>query len=120
MASDPKMTPSPTPRPSVPRGQGIRIFTYPKVIFIFPTMIVALICGVGMKLIGDETVDPYKASQTAAVHSVERGEAAPHVMLKHKRFVAPQNLFAILFLATLTFNLIIMALDFPRFTVVAI
>jgi hypothetical protein len=120
MASDPKMTPPPATPPSIQRGQGIRVFTFPKVIFIFPTLIVALICGVGMKLIGDETRDPYKASQTASVHAVEGGGVATPVMLKHKRFVAPQNLFAILFLVTFTFNLIIMALDFPRFTVIAI
>ena len=30
--------------------KGIRVFTYPKVIFMFPTLIVALICGFGMMI----------------------------------------------------------------------
>ena len=52
MSSDPKSTQPPsTPRPVKQRDQGIRIFSYPKVIFIFPTLIVALICGTGMALI---------------------------------------------------------------------
>jgi len=55
MASDPKMSAPPESPSSVKhRDKGIRIFTYPKVIFIFPTLIAALICGLGMALIRDE------------------------------------------------------------------
>ena len=54
MASDSKATPAPD-RMLV---KGIRIFSYPKLIFIFPTFITALICGVGMSLLGNTTEDP--------------------------------------------------------------
>ena len=37
-----------------------------------------------------------------------------------KRFTSPQNLLGVLFLGVFAFNLLIMALDFPRFTIVAI
>jgi len=65
MASDAKNTAPPAPTQTVKRDHGIRIFTYPKLIFIFPTLIAALICGIGMKLIHDRTEDPLKASATA-------------------------------------------------------
>lgn len=131
MASDPKATP-PSPVSRAPhRDKGIRIFTYPKVIFIFPTLVVAMICGIGMKLIGDSTADPLKplpnqaaasAAGSAAPASGTEHAAKPHptVFEKHARFLTSQNLFGVLFLGVLSFNLLIMALDFPRFTVVAI
>ena len=65
MASDPKATPA----PDRTMYKGIRIFTYPKLIFIFPTMLTALICGVGMTLLGNPTEDPLK--KAAPGHGAE-------------------------------------------------
>jgi len=128
MGSDPKAT-------QATEGstyKGIRIFTYPKRIFIFPTMVAALICGVGMTLLGNPTEDPLKKEKgpsTAVVKAsapeAETATDAPQPpakaqMLKHQRFVQPQNLLGILFLGILAFNLIVMGIDFPRFTVVAV
>jgi hypothetical protein len=50
MSTDAKpATSSSTPVSSLPpRGQGIRIFMWPKVIFLYPTAIVALLCSIGM------------------------------------------------------------------------
>jgi hypothetical protein len=121
MASDPKATPVPESRAVKHRDQGIRIFTYPKLIFIFPTMVTALICGLGMTLIGDRTADPLKKPAV-----VKAGEAQPAVatdaavMAPHQRFNTPQNLLGILFLGIFAFNLLIMAVDFPRFSILAI
>ncbi|MCA1685089.1 MAG: hypothetical protein LC745_03725 [Planctomycetia bacterium] len=123
MASDPKSNP-----PLVTHGtrtdvKGIRVFTYPKVIFMFPTMIVALICAVGMKMIGDQTVDPAKAAASAAADpGVGAGgsPAADAATARHDRFKTPQNLFGVLFLGVFAFNLLIMAIDFPRFTIIAV
>jgi hypothetical protein len=99
-------------------GHGIRIFTYPKVIFMFPTMIAALICGLGMIILSDETHDPTKprdrhAAATPAPVSTDPN-AAPI-----KRFTSPQNLLSMFFLATFAFNMLIMSLDFPRFGIIA-
>ncbi len=58
MSSDakPSMT---TPEPAAKhRAQGIRIFMWPKVIFLYPTAIVSLICALGMQIIGDRVHDP--------------------------------------------------------------
>jgi hypothetical protein len=126
MASDSKATPPP-PRDIV---KGIRVFTYPKLIFLFPTMIAALVCGIGMTLLGNPTEDPVRHPQ--AVVKAGGAESPPKSatnqdttapltpMAKHQRFVTPQNLLGVLFLGILGFNLIVMGIDFPRFTVVAV
>ncbi|SIN78928.1 hypothetical protein SAMN05444166_0865 [Singulisphaera sp. GP187] len=123
MASDPKAASTPPNTVVKHRDQGIRIFTYPKLIFIFPTMIVALICAIGMKLVGDQTTDPIKVEKAEVAAKEAAGESvavpAP-VTLKHERFMTSQNLLGVLFLGVFAFNLVIMAIDFPRFTVVAI
>jgi hypothetical protein len=122
MSPDPKKSSPPPDTPALKhRDQGIRIFTFPKVIFIFPTLIAALICGIGMRIIGDHTDDPIKAAQTAKAEpgaTTHEGKLTP--MEKHERFVTPQNLMGVLFLAVFAFNLLIMAIDFPRFSMVAI
>ena len=52
MASDMK---SASGAASPPREKGVRIFTYPKIIFIFPSLIMSLICWVGMTMMPDPT-----------------------------------------------------------------
>ena len=100
------------------RDKGIRIFSYPKIIFLFPTLVAAIICWLGMLMNGDNTTDPTRPvsiTQADGTRTTAPGPAAA----KHERFTTPQNLFAILFLGVLAFNLMIMAIDFPRFTIVA-
>jgi hypothetical protein len=125
MASDPKSTAIPETSMVKHRDQGIRIFTYPKVIFIFPTLVAALICGVGMALIGDHVDDPLKSPAAIKAHelqpagtAVEAKEAARRA--GHQRFLTSQNLFGVLFLGIFAFNLLVMAIDFPRFSIFAI
>ena len=122
MSTDPKTsTPAPMPSTTRSREKGMLIFTYPKVIFIFPTLIAALVCGVGMSMIQDDTADPNKAGTTVRVAEV--GQPAPVVADqpdRMSRFTSPQNLIGVLFLGVFAFNLLIMGLDFPRFTVIAI
>jgi len=125
MASDPKSPPPTVTHGARPDVKGIRVFTYPKVIFMFPTMIVALICGVGMWTIGDRTTDPTKevaaAPADAQAHAGGPAAAASApVAAGHDRFKRPENLFSVLFLGVFAFNLLIMAIDFPRFTIIAV
>jgi len=127
MASDPKPTSAPSTSPIKHRDQGIRIFSYPKLIFAFPTLIVALICGFGMMLIGNRVDDPVKPKATTVTNAeAEPPAPAPKpkgeelTQARHQRFKSPANMFGILFLGIFAFNLVIMALDFPRFTVVAV
>jgi hypothetical protein len=100
---------------------------WPKVIFLYPTAIVSLVCALGMSIIHDRTHDPTKPIR-AAVHpdqlSVEHqqslGDTPDTKLDRVGRFLTPQNLLAMLFLGMFAFNLLVMALDFPRFTLVAV
>ena len=128
MSTDAKpVTPSGGPGAlPVHREKGIRVFMWPKVIFLYPTAIVALICGFGMMLIHDRTHDPTKplkaAVESGTLKDADRGLGdEPATSLdKVGRFLTPQNLLAMLFLAMFAFNLLVMALDFPRFSLVAV
>ena len=123
--------PKPTARSTAQarRDRGILIFTYPKVIFIFPTFVMAVICAIGMWVSGNETRKPSvvdaanqsqvepKSTTTTTVNA--KGETITTTKTVHKNFRSPQNMLALLFLLTFGFNLLIIAIDFPRFTVVA-
>jgi hypothetical protein len=110
------------------REPGVRIFMWPKVIFLYPTALVALFCAVGMAWINDRTHDPTKPLK-AAINTKSTKFPTPHVdmtdepatqMTRVDRFGTPQNLMAMLFLGMFAFNLLVMALDFPRFSLVAV
>jgi hypothetical protein len=123
MSTDAKSAPL-SSTPAAHRGTGIRIFMWPKVIFLYPTAIVALICAFGMSIINDRTHDPTKPLKTA-VHQKyltndENLSDIPGTKDKVERFRTPQNLLAMLFLGMFAFNLLVMALDFPRFSLVAV
>jgi hypothetical protein len=125
----PSMT---TPEPAAQhRAQGIRIFMWPKVIFLYPTAIVSLICALGMQIIGDRVHDPSRPlSQAVDKKTFDRQNAPTEgttavddptlTMDKLDRFWTPQNLLGMLFLAMLAFNLLTMGIDLPRFSIVAV
>jgi hypothetical protein len=127
MSSDAKPS---TPAPTVPRPQhrekGIKIFMWPKVIFLYPTAIVALICAAGMQIIGNRVHDP-AVSLDRAVDSSQlshedndaiKGTAT--TMNKLDRFWTTQNLLGVLLMGMLAFNLLTMGIDLPRFSIVAV
>ncbi len=67
MASDPKA--APVAGPAAPkRESGVRIFTYPKIIFIFPTLIMAMICWIGMWWVNDSDLSGAKLGKSGEVH----------------------------------------------------
>jgi hypothetical protein len=124
------------PKPSIPtsaeptpkhREKGIRIFMWPKVIFLYPTAIVSLICAMGMQIIGDRVHDPARPLSEAVDSrqftqndgATTANDSAPPID-KLDRFWTPQNLLGMLFLAMLAFNLLTMGLDLPRFSIVAV
>src|SRR3954467_8118854 len=87
------------------REKGIRIFTWPKVIYIFPSAIVSLICAIGMWTLKNETHDPTKpmpgAAQaapatTTAPTETTAAETGQGPMSKRERFSTPQNLLGVL------------------------
>lgn len=111
MATDSKTAPAaPT------REKGVRIFTYPKIIFIFPSLLMAGICWVGMLVIGDKVDAPSHVTEAGQVNAAP-GEVTGAT--RTRDFRSPQNMFAVLFLGVFALNLLIMAMDFPRFTIIA-
>ena len=60
MDAKPPMTTPATPSTIKHREKGIRIFMWPKVIYVFPSAIVALICAIGMWSLKDKSYDPSK------------------------------------------------------------
>lgn len=127
MSTDAKpSSPLTTPEPRAKaREQGIRIFMWPKVIFMYPTAIVALICAAGMHFSDDRVHDPSRPIGEAVDARLLKGDArtlndSATPMDPLDRFWTPQNLLAMLFFSMLAFNLVTMALDLPRFSIVAV
>ncbi len=126
MSMDPKSSASPPPIKH--REKGIRIFMWPKVIYIFPSAIVALICAIGMWSLREKSYDPSVPTPAVVTTGAESpanpdGKVAVQPVApitKKERFTTPQNLLGVLFLAVLGFNLLVMALDFPRFELVGV
>lgn len=124
MSTDAKPPVMPSSPPTIRhREKGIRVFTWPKMIYIFPSAIVALICAIGMWSLPAKKYDPTDEQPQVAVKADATTNAAqagenPHRMTRLERFRHPQNLLGVLFLAVLAFNLLVMALDFPRFELV--
>ena len=106
------------------REKGVRIFTYPKLIFIFPTLVMAILCWVGMLMNGDRTEKPSKVDPAAAAAdhnaSVERNaKAGVKGAISAPDFKSKQNMLALVFLGVFGFNILILTFDFPRFTILA-
>jgi hypothetical protein len=104
--------------PTARHPKPIRIFHYPKIVFIFPTLVVSIICWLGMLMIKDQTIRPSQRS-TAAAEKQTQAEANAKVIPDAPDFNSTQNKLALLFLVTFALNMLILSFDFPRFTVVA-
>ncbi len=134
MASDPKAMPVGVPGPV--REKGVRIYTFPKIIFIFPTLIMSLICWLGMYTVGDVAdynynrahakeikVEQAKTAKDDAAVSARANTAAgtEPAMIRPAptAFERRENVLGLLFLLVLFLNLMILAFDFPRFAIFA-
>lgn len=128
MAADPKAQDRPAPPPEI---DSVKIFSYPKVIFLWPTMVFALICGLGMLIVGSG--EPVQgppvadAAIQAEAENLAEGEALAEAEAeaelppeKVRRFSSWQNIIGVVFLIVFAVNMIVMSLDFPRFTLIAV
>jgi hypothetical protein len=97
----------------------MKIFYYPKIIFIVPTLVAALLCGIGMTIIKNRTADPTKEFARLAP-APANATASEADAARVRRFSSVQNVLGMIFLITFSINLLIMAIDFPRFTVILI
>ncbi len=139
MADDQKSSVGNSPG-SIYRDKGVKIFTYPKIIFLFPTLITSIVCWVGMWMISEKyepnmrvpasegaTAQPggnatSKASSTQELPArlIPASDPVPIGNADPIRFRRPENMLGLLFLIVLFFNLLILAIDFPRFTIFAL
>ncbi len=80
------------------------LFQYPKVVFLLPSLVAALICGIVMSIFGIDQAVPDKATAGQTSSS----------------FLSPQNIVGVIFLAVLAINLVAMSVDFPRYSALAL
>ncbi len=135
MSTDAKSTAPGSPSTSRKREKGVKIFMWPKLIYIYPSAIVSLICALGMYWLPHKTYDPSKP-EVAVVKTTPTADQAKanaagtpeetvvveeaHSPTRRERFNTPQNLFGVLFLIVLAFNMVVMGLDFPRFELIGL
>ena len=122
MSTDPNAAKAKATTPVSHSEKGIKIFMYPKVIYLFPTLLISLICWAGMYALESRLAEPSKSKMVVTALPSEGGEVVPSepTATKTERFGRAENLLGVLFLTVFAFNLIVMALDFPRFTVVGV
>ena len=123
------------------REKGVKIFTYPKIFFIFPTLIMSFICWIGMSLISQEDVAKFNESRAegkiaAKAAKIDKANEAREAKTDKRpplvadenlplrpnpiAFKRPENIFGLLFLLVLFLNMMILAIDFPRFAIFGI
>jgi hypothetical protein len=105
------------------REKGVKVFTYPKIVFILPTLVMSLICWIGMMVIHDKTDrpsnDPTVAEHRKQADDQRKAQTQGRSPLDTPDFSSTQNLLALTFLAVFALNVLVMTFDFPRFAVLA-
>jgi hypothetical protein len=123
MSNPPSKPAKPGPSAPPPSGvhKGIRVFTYPKIIFIWPTLVVSIVCSLVMASTGNQTHDPTKHALVKFADGKAETAAAPAAQQPklRERFLSAANMAGLIFLFVFFTNLLIMAIDFPRFTIIA-
>lgn len=85
-------------------SKRVVLFQYPKVVFLLPSLVAALICGIVMAILGIDMKIPDKM-EAAGTHSA---------------FLTPQNIVGVIFLVIFAINLVAMSVDFPRYSALAL
>ena len=105
---------STAPAPDKPT-RGVILVSYPKVVFLYPSVIVALIAGFYMQLAGNQSMDTNRNAPAVATAPAD-GAAAADI----KSISVGPTMAAGAFLLTLALNLVITSFDFPRTTSVTL
>jgi hypothetical protein len=131
MASDPINTPITATgetgaAPSSTSPKSIYLISYPKVIFLYPSLLAAIVCGLIVLFYGNEDrigqADQAPAAQAAGNEAAEgaAGEAADAKADDEAAAVkdrnTPAELTTLVFLCILGVNLVVLSFDFPRTT----
>ena len=116
------MSTAPAAPPADKHQRGVILVSYPKVVFLYPSLIVAMIAGFYMQVWGNAAMDlPGKTSATATVpvtdaKTPDTAKAQANAPAKAEPLVVGPTMAAAAFLMTLALNLVIISFDFPRTT----
>lgn len=99
--------------------RGVILVSYPKVVFLYPSVIIALIAGLYMQIAGNKAMDATRHTPAAAAVAAD-GAAAQPVEEAIKAIPVGPSMAAAAFLLTLGLNLVITSFDFPRTTSVTL
>ncbi|MFO1008141.1 MAG: hypothetical protein U0929_19435 [Planctomycetaceae bacterium] len=98
--------------------RGVILVSYPKVVFLYPSVIIALVAGLYMQIAGNKAMDATRHTPAAA--AAADGAAAQPVEEAIKAIPVGPSMAAGAFLLTLALNLVITSFDFPRTTSVTL
>lgn len=112
--------PEPTPEEAVnPEEQNVILVSYPKIVFLYPTLIAALICGMYMWISGAKD-GPEKPAAVASAPADEADDGKVADKEGDERVEQPgshtAHVMGRFFLLVLTINLVVISFDFPRTT----
>ncbi len=100
--------------------RGVILVSYPKVVFLYPSLVVAIFAGLYMQIWGNTVMDqPVKVPAVAtAPADVVTADGAPAVKAApaQEAIINGPTIAAAAFLMTLALNLVIISFDFPRTT----
>ncbi len=108
-----------SPAPDKP-ARGVILVSYPKVVFLYPSLIVALLAAFYMHLSGNQAMDMTKNAPAATAAPVEGADKTPVAVEQTPNIPVGPTMAAAAFLMTLALNLIITSFDFPRTTSVTL
>ncbi len=95
--------------------RGVILVSYPKVVFLYPSLLIAVLAGLYMHLWGNTVMEEsIQASVVVAAPAVDDQAKAP--TLAAAPIIDGPTIAAAAFLLTLTLNLVIISFDFPRTT----
>ena len=100
--------------------RGVILVSYPKVVFLYPSLVVAILAGLYMQIWGNTAMEqPGKAAMVAAAPAVDakaEGQPAAKAKAPAAPIIDGPTIAAAAFLLTLALNLVIISFDFPRTT----
>lgn len=101
--------------------RGVILVSYPKVVFLYPSLVVAILAGLYMQIWGNAAMDQPGKAAAAVTASVAETQGADQPGVKAKplakeAIIVGPTFAAAAFLLTLGLNLVIISFDFPRTT----
>ncbi len=111
--------PEKTEKAERPEENRVVLISYPKIVFLYPTLIAALICGMYMWISGAEDIPdeaPVTANAPADAAASDAATEASAETTRQRSRSHTAHVMARFFLLILAVNLVVISFDFPRTT----